>query len=219
MSGERYIIGHSRGGSVAYLYAYSRLMRGLRVDGVYVWAPACPGNNAITAKFAEAGLAVRAFRNMHAPTDPVPEVPFNLQLVDEEYEQPKAFEIINEVPPAGDDWGLLQSHHFECYQAGCAKLDQGTWALPLNTACTLAARLYAEPLSGWDQLIPVDGSYWAVKYLPNDVKVAISRGSTTGNDWLDNFKAWQIDRLGARVSAGFWLGFAPVLEELDAALD
>lgn len=218
MSGERYVIGHSRGGAVAYLYAYSRLMRGLRVDGVYAWAPARPGNHVITDQFKGLGLQARAFHNVADPVDPVPDTPLDLPAIDEEYEQPIAFETFKQPSPNGDDWGLLASHHFELYRQGCKNLNQGTWSLSLNQACDLTARLYADPVHGWDMVIPVEGSYWVTLALPSGGKVAISRGSTTGIDWIDNFKAWQIDRLGARVSAGFWVGVAAVETELDAAL-
>lgn len=218
MSGERFYIGHSRGGAVAYLAAYSRLKRSLRVDGVYAWAPARPGNHVIGETFTASNLAVRALRNIADPIDPVPETPLNLPLVNEEYNEPVPFETFSEPSTPPDDWGPLSSHHFELYQAGCKSLDQGTWALPLNQACDLCAQLYADPVNGWDVVIPIDGSRWAVQFLPNDVKVAISRGSQTGRDWIDNFKAWQIDRLGARVSAGFWVGLSPVESELDEAM-
>lgn len=218
MSGERYIIGHSRGGSVAYLYAYSRLMRGLRVDGVYAWAPARPGNHVITDKFKALGLHARAFHNIADPVDPVPNTPLDLPLIDEEYEQPISFETFQQAPPSGDEWGLLASHHFALYQQGCKSLNQGYWSLSLNQACDLTARLYDDPVHGWDTVIPIDGSYWVTLSLPSGGKAAISRGSTTGIDWIDNFKAWQIDRLGARMSAGFWVGVTAVEPELDAAL-
>lgn len=218
MSGERYYLGHSRGGAVAYLEAFSRLKRGLRVDGVLAWAPARPGDQVIGDTFASAKLSVRAIHNIAPPIDPVPTVPFDIPLLDERYTQPQTFETVTQrsIPP--DDWGPLASHHFELYREGCKALDQGTWPISLNQACDLCAQLYADPVNGWDTVIPVDGAYWVVKHLPNDVKVAISRGSTTGMDWLDNFKAWQINRFGARVSAGFWVGLAPIEQELDTAM-
>ena len=43
MTGEIYIGGHSLGAAEAYEYAYSRVKRGLRVDGVYCLAPPRPG--------------------------------------------------------------------------------------------------------------------------------------------------------------------------------
>lgn len=218
MSGERFIGGHSRGGAVAYDYAFSRVKRGLRVDGVYAWAPARPGNHVIGDTFRATSTPVRAFRNMADPADPVPETPLDLPLIDEEYDDPEPFETFKQSSASGDDWGLLASHHFGLYRHGCKSLNQGTWAIPLNQACDLTARLYADPVNGWDVVIPIDGSYWVVLYLPNDVKFAISRGSVTGKDWIDNFKAWQIDRMGARVSAGFWVGISPIEQELDEAM-
>jgi predicted alpha/beta hydrolase family esterase len=47
MTGEVFIGGHSLGAARAYEYAYARVVRGLRVDGIFALAPPNPGCAAI----------------------------------------------------------------------------------------------------------------------------------------------------------------------------
>jgi hypothetical protein len=209
-----YIGGHSLGGADAYEYAYSRIKRGLRVDGIFALAPARPGDDAIGALFRAAPwLDIRGIGN-HA--DPVPGVPPDLQMVNETYEQPWALEPIDEAPAPGADI-IFGRHQIALYQRGCEKLPQGDGPILLSQAAHEIARLYDDP-TGWNWINPVDGLYWAMIAI-NGARLMIRRGSTTKYDWFrENFDAFEIDVLGARMSRGFWHGVAPVEQTLDAVL-
>jgi pimeloyl-ACP methyl ester carboxylesterase len=209
-----FIGGHSLGGADAYEYAFSRLVRGLRVDGIFPLAPARPGNRAITARFrATRGLAIRAIANRG---DPIPGIPLDMAFINENYEQPWPLEAIDEAPPAGSDV-IFGRHKVALYVAGCAKLPQGDGPIPLSRAAHEIARLYDDP-TNWSWINPVDGLYWAMITI-NGARLMLRRGSQTKTDWFrEDFNAVEIPILGARMSRGFWMGVGPVEEKLDAAL-
>ena len=218
MSGEVYIMGHSLGGSRTWNYAYSRVVRGLRVDGIYALAPARPGDHVIgqtlfknRAKFQ----AVRALWNMR---DIVPALPIDLEIFDEEFEQPWRLDEITEPNIDAGYVDIDPNHNIACYIAGAKKLPAipGV-AITLGDAADLIARLYVDA-TGWDWINPVNGSYWAMKVMPNGAKAMIARGTKTAKEWLLDFDAIQIDVLGARMSRGFWSGVGPIEAALDAAL-
>lgn len=209
-----YIGGHSLGGAEAYAYAFSRLRRGLPVAGIFALAPARPGDGVIGATFdATPGLTSRA---VHNQGDPIPDVPFDMQLVDEVYEQPHPFEMIDEAPAPGSDI-IFGRHKIALYQTGCAKLPQGDGPIKLSQAADAIARLYATA-EGWDWINPVDGLYWAMTMI-NGARLMIRRGSQTDIDWFrQDFDALEIPVHGARISRGFWSGVEPIEAALDAAL-
>lgn len=209
-----FIGGHSLGGADAYEYAYSRLVRGLRVDGLFVLAPARPGDAMITARFkATKGLTIRGIANVG---DPIPGVPFDMAFLDEDYEQPWPLEEIDETPAPGSDI-IFGRHQVRLYERGCAKLPQGNGPILLSQAAHEIARLY-DDAANWDWINPVDGLYWAMIKI-NGARLMIRRGSTTKTDWFrEDFNAVEIPILGARMSRGFWMGVGPIEEKLDAAL-
>lgn len=212
-----FIGGHSLGAAHAFLYAWSRIKRGLPVAGIYALASPNPGDSTIrqTLESHQAinGLTVSSLWNGR---DYVPGVPIDIELFDEDYARPWADTEIYEVPPDRpiklDAW-----HGIALYQAGAHKLPPSGAAVELGTGADLIARLY-QTADGWDWISPVDGAYWAIKILPNGARLAIARGSVTLADWLDDFDARQIVVMGARVSEGFWRGVAAAQEALDAHL-
>jgi hypothetical protein len=214
--GPIFIGGHSLGAARAWEYVYSRLVRGLRVDGVYPLAPPNPGNKTIATviNMHQANLIIQSVKNGR---DLVPDVPVDLPLVGEEYVQPWPFTEINQPPPSNDSWGVFAWHHIELYQAGANALPKTGAAIELSDAADQIAALY-QTQTGWDWINPVDGFYTALKIFPNGAKLLIFRGSTTGKDWLDDFDATQIDVMNARMSRGFWAGISPIQDQLDAQL-
>lgn len=213
MTGPVYIAGHSLGAARAYEYAYSRVVRGLRVDGIYALAPPNPGCSAI-------GLALAAIPNVRSiknGRDLVPDVPVDIEWAGEEYVQPRPFEEINEPPPADDHDFLARWHHIGLYVAGVRKLPGTDAAIALPDAADQVARLYLDA-TGWDYIHPVDGSYWAMQTMPSGARLLIPRGSVTLHDWLDDLDAGMVHVLGARMSAGFWAGVVPVQDMLDGWL-
>lgn len=211
MTGEVYIAGHSLGAAEAYEYAYSRLKRGLRVDGIYAFAPPQPGDSEL-AKGLAAVPTIRALRNRR---DPVPALPIDIAWLDEDYVQPRAFEEINEIPSG---YGLFADHSMSLYLTGAQKLHTRGLPAELGEAAVWVSRLYLDDPAGWNWINPVDGLYWAMTVLPSGAKLMIRRGSHTAADWLMDFNAIQIPVLGARMSRGFWSGVAPVESLLDAQL-
>ena len=209
MTGKVFLGGHSLGAARVLQYAYSRIERGLPVDGVYALAPPNPGNRVIGSGLN--GVFMRSVKNRR---DLVTDVPVDIAILGEEYVQPRAFEEINE---ASDDTGPFRDHHIALYQAGCKKLVQGTAAIDIGIAVDWVARLY-ETADGWDWINPIDGQYWSMIIMANGAKLMIARGSKTPLDWLDDFDAHQIDVLGACMSAGFWSGIGPIEAMLDAQL-
>lgn len=217
MSGEVFIAGHSLGGGRAWQYAYSRIVRGLRVDGIYCLAPPRPGDHAIGKVLFDNRAKFQAVRGLWNGRDIVPAVPIDLEFLDEEYEQPWRLDEISEGPASGsidiDPW-----HHIDLYVAGARKIpDNPGVAITLWDAATEVARLYADA-TGWDWINPVDGAYAAVKAMPDGAKLAIFRGTKTAREWMQDFDAVQIPVLGARMSRGSWSGVASIQDQLDAQL-
>jgi hypothetical protein len=211
MPGEVYIGGHSLGAAEAYEYAYSRIKRGLRVDGIYCLAPPRPGDSALANTLLASVKVARALKNRR---DIVPSVPVDIAWMNEEYVQPYPFEEIDEKPATA---GLFADHNVHLYEAGAQKLKPLGVSVEINAAAVQIARLYAE-ITGWDWINPVNGRYWAMKVMPSGAKLMIRRGSVTVEDWLADFDAIQIPVMGARVSQGFWAGVAPVESALDQQL-
>lgn len=213
MSGEVFIAGHSLGAARAYEYAYSRVMRGLRVDGIYALAPPNPGCAAIGAALAHVPV-VTAVKNGR---DLVPDVPVDIELLGEQYVQPRPFVEIHEPPAPGDVDFLARWHRTGLYVAGVHKLQATGAAIELAPAADLVARLYLDA-DDWDWINPVNGAWWAMRRMPSGARLMIARGSATLLDWLDDFDATMVDVMGARMSAGFWAGIEPVQDMLDAQL-
>lgn len=215
MTGEVFITGHSLGGSRALQYGWSRVRRGLRVDGVFAFAPPNPGDRKIGVDYAYArnrgmiGISVKNHRDL------VTDVPVDVEALGEEYVQPWPFTEIHEPGAVLDPWFLLRDHHVELYRAGVNKLPAVAGAVGLNEAMDQVVELYNTD-SGWDWLNPVDGAWWAMRVMPSGAKLMIARGSRTEKDWMDDFDALQITVMGARVSEGFWRGIP--LDLLDAQL-
>lgn len=214
MTAPVFLAGHSAGGAHVYQYAYSRIMRGLPVDGIYTLAPARPGDEAIETILAR----VPVIRALHNGRDIVPRVPVDLKLFNEEYVQPHVLEEIH-VPPVPDDPDpLTRWHHADLYAAGARMLQpSGAEAVSLADAADQVVRLYAGA-AGWDWINPVDGAYWAMMVMPSGARLAVARGTVTMHDWFDNFDAVQINVMGARMSRGFWSAVEPIQDALDRQL-
>lgn len=216
MTGEVFVAGHSRGGPGAALYAFSRLQRGLRVDGIYLFEPAMPGNHVIGQVLAQVPIRFSTW-NLR---DPVPAMPIDLECLNEEYLQPWPTTELQEQPPLHDPWGWWADHHmFLCCQ-GVRKLPGFPGAaISLVDAADMVQRLYdtTDP-AAWDFLLPKDGAFWSVKSFPGGAKLAIARGTVTPQEWLLDFDAVQEDVMGARASRGFWYGVVNAQDQLDAAL-
>ena len=212
-----YVIGHSLGAARALQYAWSRLRRGFRLDGVYAFAPPNPGDGAIGATYALPSFARVVKCSYKNRRDLVTDVPVDLPLLGEEYVQPFPFFEMDEAPAPGDSWGIFCDHHIELYRAGARKLPKLGVALEAGDACDIVARLY-KSLDGWDWVNPTDGGVCAVTRTPMGANVAVFRGSVTEKDWLDDFDAWQSEVMGARVSDGFWRGVINNQPALDARL-
>ena len=210
MTGEVYIGGHSLGAAEAYEYAYSRVKRGLRVDGIYALAPPQPGNLVIGSGLASVPV-VRALKNRR---DLVTAVPVNIAWLGEDYAQPRTLEEIDEKPTVN---GPFADHDVTLYVAGALTLPPLGASVEIGPAAQEIARLYTDS-TGWDWINPIDGYYWAMKVMPSGAKLIIRRGSSTVTDWLDDFDATMISVLGARMSAGFWAGVQGIESTLDQVL-
>lgn len=210
MSGEVYLGGHSMGGAEVYEYAYSRLIRGLRVDGIYALAPAQPGDSVLAAALARVPVIV-PLKNRR---DIVPSLPIDIAFLDEEYIQPRPLVEINEMPTSG---GIFADHAVSLYLTGALKLPPIGVSVEIGPAAEQIARLYCDA-TGWDWINAVDGRYWAMKVMPSGAKLMIRRGTETPLDFLDDFDATMISVLGARMSKGFWAGIQPIEGALDLAL-
>lgn len=212
MSDEIFIAGHSLGAARAYQYAYSRIMRGLRVDGIYAFAPPNPGNSVIGDVLKQVPL-IRALKNGR---DIVPDVPVDIAWIGEEYVQPRSLEEVNEAPPANAE-PIFGWHSMDLYLAGARKLtDARSAPIAISFAAEQVSRLYHDG-NGWDWINIVDGAYWA-ELSVNGARLLIARGSATLHDWLDDFDAAQILVMNARMARGFWRGVGPMQEQLDTRL-
>lgn len=210
-----YLAGHSLGGANAYLYAASRIARGLRLDGLFCFAPARPGDGKIGALIRSRGdVVIRALGNLK---DPVPDVPFDMPLLGDTYEQPRwPLEAIDEAPDPGADI-VFGRHRIALYVRGAAKLKQGSGPISLNRAAAEVARLYDDS-SGWDWINPIDGLFWAMIQI-DGARLLIRRGSHTAADWFkEDFDAVEEPWYGGKASRGFVAGVAPVKAALDKAL-
>jgi len=113
-----FIGGHSLGAARAGQYAWSRVTRGLPVDGVYQCGCPRPGNAILQTALADVPVW-RSIKNAQpSPAhqldhDLVTDVPFNISLLDEAYIQQAPFELIGEVPASDDPWGMLRFHHIQ----------------------------------------------------------------------------------------------------------
>ena len=216
MSGEIFISGHSLGGQRAWQYAYSRIKRGLRVDGIYCLAPSKPGNRVIGQVLFAARAQFQAVRALKNRRDYVPSLPIDMEMIGEQYEQPWRLDEIDEAPSGPPD--LDPDHAIALYVAGAKKIpDSPGVAIPLGAAADLVARLYVAA-DGWAWISPVSGAYAAVATLPNGARQAVFRGTQTPLEWLQDFDAAEIDVMGARMPRGGWAGVAAVQDAMDAAL-
>jgi hypothetical protein len=215
MAGEVFIGAHSLGAQRAFEYAYSRIKRGLRVDGIYALAPSQPGNKAITQILwaARAGMTVRSLKNRR---DFVPSLPINIALIGEEFCQPWPMDEVNETVNMSCD--IDPDHHIENYVAGAHKIpDNPGVAITLGAAADQVELLYKTD-QGWDWIHPVDGQYFAMRQFANGAKLLIPRGSVTPLDFLKDFDASETLVLGAKMPRGGWSGVAAVEAQLDAVL-
>lgn len=215
-----FIVGHSLGAAEASLYAYSRVKRGLPVDGVYVFGCPRPGNSALGSALASVPIW-RSIRNAcggFPDYDLVTVVPFDIEPV-LDYAQPAPFETIAEPPAPDDPWLLFRYHHSQLYQAGCRKLvatGSGT-AVELVEAIDAVQDLY-DGTGVWSWTHFVDGEYCAIRTNAAGARMLVFRGSTTELDWMHDLDTMQVELHGAKVSRGFWAGVGPQEAELDAAL-
>ncbi|MFP5249287.1 MAG: lipase family protein [Acidobacteriota bacterium] len=221
MSAPVFIAGHSLGAARACLYAYSRVKRGLPVDGVYTWGCPRPGNSALGSALSSVPIW-RDIRNYAGPFpdfDLVTAVPFDVEPLFD-YCRVVRFENCDEAPAPNDPWGLFRYHHIQLYQAGCRKLPPtgSGAAVELVEAVDATADLYSNA-GPWDWQHFVNGQYWGMRTMPTGARLLIARGSTTELDWIDDLRTvqCQIDG-GAWVSEGFWAGIGPILPALDGAL-
>lgn len=166
-----------------------------------------PGDSVIRDTLS--GVPVRSIKN---GDDPITDVPLDIEMIGEDYIQPKDFELVN-VPwhEPLPDWGPFNAHHIELYMAGCKTVpDNG-----LMTAVQAVYDLY-NLLGEWDLVHPEDGRYWGMRKAGND-RILVARGSTTPYDWVEDFRAIETTAHGARVSEGFWDGVGPIEQWLDNA--
>jgi pimeloyl-ACP methyl ester carboxylesterase len=213
LSGAVFLAGHSLGAARALLYAWSRLRRGLRVDGVYAFAPPNPGDRFIGETYALGGFSHVVKRSFKNRRDLVCDVPVDRLTLGEEYVQPWPLEEMNEPSPGIGPWS---DHYMQLYWQGAHKLPLTGAAIEPGAAADQVVALY-QGLTGWDWCDPTDGQVWALRNL-NGAKLMIARGSATELDWLDDFDALQTTVMGARVSEGFWRGVAAVQDQLDLQL-
>src|ERR1019366_1400307 len=149
MDSPIYIAGHSLGGAETWQYAFSRLKRGLRVDGVYAFASPMPGDNYIGELFAASpGVIFQSVRNNR---DPVPGLPINLKTFHERYEQPIKFTEIIEPGAPSENPNLIArwfenhfaDHHIDLYIAGVSKLKSIDAPVSIVEAAQACADLYS----------------------------------------------------------------------------
>lgn len=220
MTAPVFVTGHSLAAAETDLYAYSRVKRGLAVDGVYTFGNPRPGNSIIGVATSSVPIwrAIRNYCGRFPNYDLVTSVPFDVEpLLD--YAQPAPFEDIDEPAAPNDPWLEFRYHHSQLYQAGCRKLPPtgSGAAVELVEAIDAVQDLY-NGVGQWDVRHFVDGQYWGMRKLPNGARLLVFRGSTTPLDWIHDLETWQIDLYGAKVSAGFWAGVEGSLNALDAAL-
>lgn len=213
-----FIAGHSLGASDASLYALSRVKRGLRVDGLYLFACPRPGDAAVRSGLRPVPL-IRSIKNIG---DGVTDVPMDVHIKEQgwAYCDANPFEHIHEEPSFLDYMTdpFFAHHHIDHYVNGVHKMPAEGGAIGLNEAVDLVARLY-DTADGWTWINPVDGLYWAMMTMPNGARAMIRRGSKTGRDWFsEDFDFTQEEKYGAHVSRGFGAGVWPVEPQLDDAL-
>ena len=216
MTGEVYIGGHSLGAARAFLYAYSRIKRGLRVDGIYALASPHPGDKAIGQILFAARANFQAVRSLKNRRDFVLRVPEPIAFIGEEYYQSWQLDEINETVDMS--FGLDPDHHIANYVAGAHKVpDNPSAAIKLGDAADQIERLYTDA-TNWDWINAANGAYSSMKVMPSGARLAIFRGTASFLEWLQDFDAVQETVLGAKVSTGFWSGVAAVQDQLDAQL-
>lgn len=218
MTGEIYCAGHSLGAADAAIYALSRIKRGLRVDGLYLFACPRPGDAALRAGLRPVPL-ILSVKNID---DGITDVPMDVHVKEQgwAYCDANPFEHIHEKPSFVDFLTdpFFAHHHIQHYVIGTHKLPAVGGAVGSNQAVDQVALLY-ETAVGWDWINPVDGLWWGMRRFPNGARLMIRRGSKTGKDWFnEDFDFAQEERYGARVSRGFGAGVWPVEAALDAAL-
>ena len=213
-----FITGHSLGAAEASLYAFSRVKRGLPVDGVYTFGCPRPGNSGLGAALAAVPVwrAIKNGAGRFPDYDLVTAVPFDVEeLLD--YAQPAPFEEIDVAPLPDDSWGLFRYHHSQLYQVGCRKLAPTGVAVELVEAIDAVQDLY-DGVGSWATKHFVDGQYWAVRKMASGAALLVFRGSTTELDWIHDLETRQVPLDGAQVSVGFWSGPSASLVALDTAL-
>lgn len=213
-----FIAGHSLGAAEATLYAYDRIERGLRVDGVYTFGSPRPGNSGLGSVLAKVPLwrSIRNDGGRFPHYDLITAVPFDVEhLLD--YAQPAPFESVAAMPVANDPWLMFGWHHSQLYQRGCRDLAASGAAVELTDAIDAVVDLY-DGAGRWDVRHFVDGQYWAVRAL-NGARLLVFRGSTTPLDWMHDLRTAQMRLHGALVSEGFWAGVGASRAALDRALE
>jgi len=214
-----FITGHSLGAARAALYAWSRLRRGLRVDGVYLFGCPHPGDRFVAETYGLGGLVDKVKKlSLWNRRDPFPALPIDLEFLGEEYVPAFEHEECNEEPLPLDPWGPFADHHSELYDAAAKRWPKiaDAAAQPAD-ASGLVLRLYRTS-DGWDWVNPVEHAWCAVQQLPSGAKMGVWRGTADEKDWLDDFDFSQIGVMGARVSEGFWKGVALAGDMMDERL-
>jgi hypothetical protein len=214
LSGAVFLAGHSLGAARAILYGWSRLRRGLRVDGIYAFAPPNPGDRFIGETYGLGGFSHIVKRSFKNRRDLVCDVPVDRLTLGEEYVQPWPLEEMNEPSPGIGPWS---DHYMQLYWQGAHKLPLTGAAIEVAMAADQVANLY-RTVEGWTWSNPIDGQVWAMLEMGDRGRLMMARGTQTELDWLDDFDAIQVKVMGARVSEGFWRGVAAVQDQLDAQL-
>lgn len=217
--GGVYVTGHSLGGPEAILYAWSRVRRGLPVDGVYVFGCPRPGDAELGVLMSHVPI-MRSIRNAcggFPDYDLVTAVPFDIEAF-LNYANCAPFEDIAEPAAPDDPWSLFRYHHSQLYLAGCAKLPPtGSGAnVELMDAIQAVQDLY-DGVGPWSWTNFIDGQYCAVRTF-DGAKLAAFRGSATTLDWIRDLDTTQTDLYGAKVSRGFWACPSAVQAALDREL-
>lgn len=112
------VAGHSLGAAHASQLAAMLLQR-YSIERLVLCGCPRPGTSQLVEVLA--GVAVASYRNR---SDPVCDVPVTIDPW-LSWCPLAPYVALDEVPPAGDSWGLLADHHIELYQAGIAKLEAG----------------------------------------------------------------------------------------------